>query len=76
MVIAVNTVFSCAANFLKSRKCIFCGSFKIIKTFYITIDKEGQEYLPHMYGTVNYVVPDEVRNLPLKVADIYQRLTT
>lgn len=47
-----------------------------IHPFCITIDKEGQEYLPHMYGAVNYVVIDEVGKLPLKVADIYRRLTT
>ena len=47
-----------------------------IHPFCITIDKEGQEYLPHMYGAVNYTVIDEVRKLPLKVADIYRRLTT
>lgn len=27
-----NTVFSCAANFLRGRKCISCGSFKVNKT--------------------------------------------
>ena len=32
MVTASNSVFSCAANFLRGRKCIFCGSFKICKT--------------------------------------------
>ena len=25
-------VFNCAANFLRGRKCIFCGSFKVCKT--------------------------------------------
>src|SRR3989338_3609503 len=25
-------VFNCAANFLRGRKCIFCGSFKVSKT--------------------------------------------
>ena len=25
-------VFNCAANFLRGRKCIFCGSFKICRT--------------------------------------------
>lgn len=44
--------------------------------FCITIDKEGQEYLPHMYGAAQYVIIDEVRKLPLKVADIYRRLTS
>ncbi|MBT9612683.1 MAG: VWA domain-containing protein, partial [Burkholderiales bacterium] len=47
-----------------------------IHPFCITIDKEGQEYLPHMYGAAQYVIIDEVRKLPLKVADIYRRLTS
>ena len=47
-----------------------------IHPFCITIDREGQEYLPHMYGPVNYTVIDEVRKLPLKVADIYRKLTS
>lgn len=46
-----------------------------IHPFCITIDTEAKEYLPHMYGPVSYVVIDEVRKLPLKVADIYRRLT-
>jgi nitric oxide reductase NorD protein len=29
-----------------------------------------------MYGAANYILIDDVRKLPLKVADIYRRLTT
>lgn len=47
-----------------------------IHPFCITIDTEGADYLPHMYGAVNYVVLDDVRKLPLKVSEIYRRLTT
>jgi nitric oxide reductase NorD protein len=47
-----------------------------IHAFCITIDTEARDYLPHMYGAVNYTVIDEVRKLPLKVSDIYRRLTT
>jgi len=47
-----------------------------IHSFCITLDTEARDYLSHMYGQVNYVVIDEVRKLPLKVADIYRRLTT
>ncbi len=32
MVTIRNNVFNCAANFLRGRKCIFCGSFKVYKT--------------------------------------------
>ena len=47
-----------------------------IHPFCITIDKEAQSYLPHMYGPSNFTVVDEVPKLPWKVADIYRRLTT
>ena len=47
-----------------------------IKPFCITIDHEARDYLPHMYGAVNWTMVDDVSRLPLKVADIYRRLTT
>jgi len=47
-----------------------------IHPFCITIDDEAGDYLPHMYGEANYVVIDDVKKLPLKVSDIYRRLTT
>jgi nitric oxide reductase activation protein len=37
-----------------------------IRSFCITIDNDARDYLPHMYGAVNYAVIDEVRKLPLK----------
>lgn len=45
-----------------------------IHPFCITIDKEAQSYLPYMYG-INYIFVDDVRKLPLKITDIYRRLT-
>jgi nitric oxide reductase NorD protein len=47
-----------------------------IHPFCITIDTEAGDYLPHMYGHASFVVVDEVRKLPVKVADIYRKLTT
>jgi nitric oxide reductase NorD protein len=47
-----------------------------IHSFCITIDREAREYLPRMYGAVNYTVIEDVARLPLKVADVYRRLTT
>lgn len=47
-----------------------------IHPFCITIDTEAGDYLPHMYGAASYVMVDEVRRLPLKVAEIYRKLTT
>ncbi|HET9700649.1 MAG TPA: nitric oxide reductase activation protein NorD, partial [Burkholderiales bacterium] len=47
-----------------------------IHPFCITIDREARDYLPHMYGAVNWTLVDDVARLPLKVADIYRRLTS
>ncbi len=46
-----------------------------IHPFCVTIDQEARDYLPHLYGAVNYTVVDEVRKLPLKITEIYRRLT-
>ncbi|ALG69441.2 nitric oxide reductase activation protein NorD [Beggiatoa leptomitoformis] len=47
-----------------------------IHPFCITIDSQAKTYLPYMYGVVNYAVIDKVEQLPMKVADVYRRLTT
>lgn len=47
-----------------------------IHPFCVTIDTHAHEYLPHMYGHVNYTVVSDIRKLPLKVSDIYRKLTT
>lgn len=47
-----------------------------VKPFCITIDREARDYLPHLYGPVNWTLVDEVARLPLKVAESYRRLTS
>jgi len=47
-----------------------------IHAFCVTIDEQANEYLPHMYGAAKYVVIDSVDKLPVKVSDIYRKLTT
>ena len=42
----------------------------------VTIDEEGAEYLPHMYGAAYVAVLDDVAVLPLKVPDIYRKRTS
>jgi len=46
-----------------------------IHPFCITIDREAGAYLPRMCGAVNYTVVADVARLPLKLADLYRRLT-
>ncbi|MCW5603753.1 MAG: hypothetical protein KIT18_04285 [Burkholderiales bacterium] len=47
-----------------------------IRPFCVTIDREARDYLPRLYGPVNWTLVDDVARLPLKMADIYRRLTT
>jgi nitric oxide reductase NorD protein len=47
-----------------------------VHSFCITIDRDAASYLPRMYGAVNYTVVEDVARLPVKVADVYRRLTT
>jgi nitric oxide reductase NorD protein len=47
-----------------------------VHAYCITIDREGKDYLPHMYGAANYTVIDRVEKLPLKISDIYRKLTS
>lgn len=59
-----------------TRQALFEARQQRVHPFCVTIDEEARDYLPHMYGAANYVVIDEVRKLPLKVSDIYRRLTS
>jgi len=47
-----------------------------IHPFCITLDRDARDYLPHMYGAARYIILDDVRQLPVKVTDIYRRITT
>lgn len=47
-----------------------------IHPFCITIDKAEHSYLSHMFGPVNYVFIDDLAKLPIKIPEIYRKLTT
>lgn len=47
-----------------------------IHLFCVTVDREGADYLPHMYSDANFVIIDDVRTLPHKLPQLYRRLTT
>ena len=41
----------------------------------INIDTEVKDCLPDIYGAANDMVIDDLARLPLKVPDIYRRIT-
>ncbi|MFK5892957.1 MAG: nitric oxide reductase activation protein, partial [Pseudomonadota bacterium] len=59
-----------------TRQALFEAKQKGIHAFCITIDEQAGDYLPHMYGAANYTVINEVAKLPLKVSEIYRKITT
>lgn len=46
-----------------------------ISPFCLTIDREATGYLKRMYGDVQYLVLDDVADLPERLPRVYQRLT-
>ncbi len=47
-----------------------------IHPFCITVDRHAQEYMSHMYGSVNFTVIDDVKKLPHRIPEIYRMLTS
>jgi nitric oxide reductase NorD protein len=46
-----------------------------VHPFGITLDREARDYVGHLFGTVNYIVVDDVAKLPLRVTEVYRTLT-
>ena len=46
-----------------------------IRSYCVTIDRHGADYLPQLYGPAHYSVIDDARKLPQKIAEIYRKLT-
>lgn len=59
-----------------TRKALIETSGLGIHPFCITIDREAQSYLPHLFGEGHYIFIDDVRKLPGRITEIYRRLTT
>lgn len=59
-----------------TRKALIEASGQGIHPFCVTIDREAQSYLPHLFGKGNYIFIDDVRKLPSRITDIYRRLTS
>lgn len=59
-----------------TRQALYEARREGIHPFCITIDSQAKDYLPHMYGSASYTVIEDVASLPLKVSDIYRKLTS
>jgi nitric oxide reductase NorD protein len=59
-----------------TRQALIEAKRSSIHPFCITIDKAEHSYLARMYGQVNYIFIDNLSKLPLRVPEIYRKLTT
>lgn len=58
-----------------TRQALLEAREKGIRSYCVTIDRHGADYLPQLYGPAHYSVIDDARKLPQKLAEIYRKLT-
>jgi len=59
-----------------TRRAIHEARAKGLQTFCITIDDQGGEYLPHIFGNNGYTIIRKPEHLPQKLPILYANLTT
>ena len=58
-----------------TRRALLEAREKGIRSYCVTIDRHGADYLPQLYGPAHYSVIDDAKKLPQKIAGIYRKLT-
>lgn len=58
-----------------SRVAISEARMKLITPFCITVDSKGKEYLEKIIGSIGYIVIDNIELLPVKLPELYKKLT-
>jgi nitric oxide reductase NorD protein len=58
-----------------TRQAVLEARGRGVHPFCITIDDQAQAYLPHVFGPAGYVLVEKVDRLPLRVSEIYRRMT-
>ncbi len=58
-----------------TRKAILEAQGQAINPYSITIDKQAQAYLPRLFGPGQYMILNNVSTLPLKLSEVYKKLS-
>lgn len=58
-----------------TRKAIIEAQGHAINPYSITIDKQAQIYLPRLFGPGQYLILNDVSTLPLKLSEVYRKLS-
>jgi nitric oxide reductase NorD protein len=59
-----------------TRQALTEARLRGIRTFCLTIDSQARDYLPLLFGEGGYTLLDQIERLPLRLPDLYRRLTT
>lgn len=58
-----------------TRKALLEARGAGLHAFGVTVDRQGRDYLPRIFGRDHYVLIDNVHHLPQRMLDIYRQLT-
>ncbi len=58
-----------------TREAIFEAKREGLYPFCVTIDEEGGDYLPHIFGPAGYIVIRRPEELPLRLPRLYAQIT-
>lgn len=58
-----------------TRKAILEAQGHAIRPYSVTIDKQAQDYLPRLFGPGQYMILNHVAALPLKLTEVYRKLS-
>jgi len=58
-----------------TRQAIIEAQGHAINPYSITIDKQAQTYLPRLFGPGQYLILKDVSTLPLKLSEVYRKLS-
>ena len=59
-----------------TRRALHEARARGIRSYCVTIDRHGADYLPQLYGPAHYTVIDDAKKLPQQLAEIYRKLTS
>lgn len=59
-----------------TRRALQEARYAGIRPYCVTIDRHGADYLKRLYGEASYSVLADVTKLPLRLAEVYRRLTS
>jgi nitric oxide reductase NorD protein len=59
-----------------TRKALLEARGSGLHAFGVAVDRQARDYLPRIFGRTNYLVIDQVEQLPMRLTELYRQLTS